>query len=1183
MVFWKTHLIFGILLLLYISRAQAQDIVLNEVMSSNALTLADEDGDYPDWIELFNRGSLAVNLNGWSLSDDPNDPGKWQFSDLSIAPASHLLVFASGKDRVSSVLEWDAVIQKGDSCRYLNVTNTVTEDWTAPEFDDHSWKNGPTGLGYGDEDDATIVPGAQCIYLRQAFNIANVSAVEKLLLHMDFDDAFVTYLNGVEIARANIGASGVRPLYNLSANEPREALMYQDGAPLMFDLQSFIGILQSGKNVLSTEVHNYGSSSSDLSIIPFLSIGYTETGLSSRQPDSILNLPISGLHTNFKIKSSGETLILSDNLLNVIDSFPSESIPNDISKGRYPDGSDDWYFFDQPTPNRPNDANGYQNFASMVETSENGGFYNAPLSVILSTSESDRTIYYTRDGSIPDQNSPIYDHPLLISETTVLRARVLHPGYLPGAVNTQTYFIDENRDLPVISLSTNPDNLWDFNTGIYATGPNAESEFPYFGANFWEDWEREAHIEFFDDGGLSEFSTGCGIKIFGGWSRGFPQKSVSLFFRSKYGVSTLEYPIFPELDIQSFEALVLRNSGNDWDFTMMRDGMMGSLLSDLDVDKQAYRPAVLFINGAYWGIQNIREKINEHFIASHHNVDPKNIDMLESDQQVIHGDNENYLQLIDYIETHNMNTDAAFNYLIQKMEITEFFDYAIAQIYFDNTDWPGNNIKYWRPKTTDGRWRWILYDTDFGFGLFAESAAWQNNTLAFALEENGPEWPNPPWSTLLLRKILENQKLKNQFINYFSDHLNVTFRSDRVLDLISETRNKISSEMPEHVKRWNHDLDNWNMNINRLNLFAQNRVAYLRQYLMQEFNLSAMNLVSVTISDSGMGTVELNGHLEIKQDFKGHYFSDIPIQLKALPNQGFRFTGWSGSYSSQSAELAFFPEDNPNITAHFEKSAGGLNSIVINEINYNSSDSFDSGDWVEFLNTGNQTIDMTGWVFKDEDDSHQFIFPQGTVLESESLLVILKDETSFRSKFPDVKNYVSGMNFGLSGAGELVRLYNAQMEQIDSLVYDDKTPWPEDADGNGASLELINPFKENSLPGNWAASAGHGSPGKRNSVYTNIKENQKTELAHGLFLEQNYPNPFNPTTVISYQLPVASYVNLVIFNGLGQKVRILVEEKQKAGTHLVTFNADGLASGIYFCTLSFGNNKLLIKKMILMH
>jgi len=351
---------------------------------------------------------------------------------------------------------------------------------------------------------------------------------------------------------------------------------------------------------------------------------------------------------------------------------------------------------------------------------------------------------------------------------------------------------------------------------------------------------------------------------------------------------------------------------------------------------------------------------------------------------------------------------------------------------------------------------------------------------------------------------------------------------------------------------------------------------------MQEFDLSAMNLVTITFSDSGMGTVELNGHLNINQDFIGHYFPDIQIQLKALPKPGYSFAGWSGSYSSQSEELAFFPHDNINITPHFEKSEHSLNTIVINEINYNSSDSFESGDWLEFLNTSNQAIDMSGWAFKDEDNSHQFIFPQGTVLDSESLLVLTNDETNFRSMFSDVQNYISGMDFGLSGAGELVRLYNVDMEIIDSLIYDDKNPWPEQADGNGASLELINPFKDNTVPENWAASAGLGSPGRTNSVYTNLQDEPISGMANGFALEQNYPNPFNPKTIIYYQLPIVSSVRLTVYNNLGQIIRILVNSKQQPGSYSVHFDSGDLASGVYFYIISFGKMKTIIKKMILL-
>ncbi|MCK5505184.1 MAG: CotH kinase family protein, partial [Thermodesulfovibrionia bacterium] len=525
----------------------------------------------------------------------------------------------------------------------------------------------------------------------------------------------------------------------------------------------------------------------------------------SRGTEPFLNLPLSTLHTNFKIKSSGEEILLSTNNGQEADRFPADSIPGDISKGRYPDGSSEWYFFNGPTPGEPNSSNGYRNFSPGVSASMSSGFYTGPIAVDLIPDEASCPVYFTLDGSIPDLSSSKYTQPLLVTSSTVLRARAIEDVAMPGKVLTQTYLINENSRLPVISMSTDPENLWDNEDGIYIMGDNAEQNNPYFGANFWEDWEKAAHIEFFEDDGSPAFSTACGIKIFGGWSRAFPQKSFSIFFRGNYGLSELEYPVFPQLDVQNFEALILRNSGNDWLNTNMRDGMMQSLLSNTDIDKQAFRPVVLFLNGQYWGIYNLREKVNEHFISSHHGVDVNNIDMLEGQHDVLHGDNEHYINILDFINNNDMTSEESYSFIQQNIDLKEYFDYVVAQIYFDNTDWPGNNIKYWRPKTPDGKWRWILFDTDFGFGLY-DHEGFKHNTLEFALDDAGPEWPNPPWSTLLLRKILKNKKLKQQCINYFADHLNTTFGKERVERTINILKANMEIEMEKHLERWQGDL-----------------------------------------------------------------------------------------------------------------------------------------------------------------------------------------------------------------------------------------------------------------------------------------------------------------------------------------------------------------------------------------
>ncbi|HEX9970460.1 MAG TPA: CotH kinase family protein, partial [bacterium] len=363
--------------------------------------------------------------------------------------------------------------------------------------------------------------------------------------------------------------------------------------------------------------------------------------------------------------------------------------------------------------------------------------------------------------------------PIPIIITTVVRAREILSNSLPGKISTHTYFINEKITLPVVSLTTNPPNLWDPDSGIYVLGKNYDPNPPNLSANFWQDWERPVHVEFFEPDGNLCFSLDAGIKIFGGWSQAYPQKSVAIYARSRYGASDIDYQIFPDKPITKFEAIVLRNSGSDCLKTKLRDPMMQSLISESDLDIQAYRPAVVFLNGDYWGIHNIREKVNEYYLEANRGIDPDNIDLLEGNGSVIEGDRTHYQAMLDYIASHNMQLRETLDSIRTMMDVENFLDYEIAQIYYDNTDWPGSNIKFWRPRTADGRWKWIVFDTDFGFGLH-NSEAYKNNTIALATEPNGPNWSNPPWSTFLLRKLLENPVFKNDFINRFADHMNVT-------------------------------------------------------------------------------------------------------------------------------------------------------------------------------------------------------------------------------------------------------------------------------------------------------------------------------------------------------------------------------------------------------------------------
>jgi len=258
-------------------------------------------------------------------------------------------------------------------------------------------------------------------------------------------------------------------------------------------------------------------------------------------------------------------------------------------------------------------------------------------------------------------------------------------------------------------------------------------------------------------------------------------------------------------------------------------------------------------------------------------------------------------------------------------------------------------------------------------------------------------------------------------------------------------------------------------------------------YYINKFELSGLAPVNLMISDSTMGTIKLNSLTINNSKWKGNYFLDVPIKIIAQPKFGYRFVKWKGSISSDQNTLTVTLNDTLNLNAVFKAGTDAvLPKIVINEINYNSASSFDTEDWIELYNNNGSSVDISDWIFKDSDDGHIFTIPDGTILNTDSYLVLCIDTTLFKPLFPDVNNFIGNVGFGLSGSGELVRLYDNQMTLIDSLIYYDSTPWPTEADGNGASLSLENPNLDNSIAENWAASVGHGTPGRVNDIYTTI-------------------------------------------------------------------------------------------------
>lgn len=895
-------------------------IFISEASSSNA-AFEDEDGDSPDWFELHNSTSAAIDLTGWSITDDILEPAKWVFPTTSIGPGAYLQVWASDKDKDNSAVGiYKTLVNRGDNFRYLLPQSTPSSEWTSLDFDDSSWQQGPSGFGYSDRDDATEVPtGTPSVYTRIIFTIDDLALISNLILDIDFDDGFIAHINGVEVARSNMLEEV--PSFDSPAISDREATIYQNGSPLRFEIDEFRDLLNSGDNILSIQVHNISTSSSDLSLIPYLSALYLGTTNDGQSPPDILSLKNSSLHTNFKLSSKGESLVLFDSAGNQVDQLEVTGLITDKSIGRSKqDGS--LVYYEAPSPGIENSGEEFFGITSSeIVFSHNGGQFNGQ-SISLSGANPGEQIRYTLDASVPNAQSPLYSSAISIDRDTVVRARVFQNDYIPSRTASRTYITSNTHDLPLVTLVTEPNNLFDEDEGIYVYGPeeNYEDTLPFFGANFWQDWERDVHFSFYEPTGELGVALDAGVKIFGAWSRANDQRSFSIFARGRYGSSKLEYPLFPSLNYDSFESIVLRNAGNDWTSSNMRDVMATSLMDGSGLETQAYRPAVVYLNGDYWGFYNIREKVNEHFLDDKIDVDKSEINMLVTNGEVVEGSNDSYNELIDFIRGNSLTIQDNFDYVADQIDIENLITYMVAQIYFDNWDWPGNNIKFWNSPST--KWRWILYDTDFAFGAWNDQAH-QKDTLSFALEENGPGWPNPPWSTLLFRKLVENSQFQNQFINQFADEFNGRFQADKVKLHIEAIANTMDPEMERHFQRWGDGktMSDWQWQVEQLKSFGDNRVPTLRYHIRNYFGIQGIYELSVGINNISAGSVQLNSLRLTDASWQGVYFNDIPVSLTAVPKEGYVFSRWQGDIDDNRAEIELNRSTNTSIEAVFVPTA----------------------------------------------------------------------------------------------------------------------------------------------------------------------------------------------------------------------------------------------------------------------
>ena len=538
------------------------------------------------------------------------------------------------------------------------------------------------------------------------------------------------------------------------------------------------------------------------------------------------------------------------------------------------------------------------------------GFYTKPFTITL---PDNKPLNCETDGAPPTKESPSYKE-LRIETTTTIRCTDYSANTTTETI--RTYIFEKKPTIPTILITTDPNSLFNPDTGIYMEGPNAEEKNPHYGANYWLDKEIPIFVELIETNATTPaFAKFAGLKIFGNFSRAHPKKSVAIHFRKKYGDNRLIYPLFPEFpNLTRFKSFILRNNGSNPDKDYIRDRLASSISEGLGVDYQRGRFVLVYYNGVYFGIHDMREKATEYYFETHYGIDPNNINLLKADNSVSAGSPKNYTSLMQWIEKNNLENDSNYTYLATQIDIENYINYMQIELFSNNRDWPGNNQKKWSQVTPQTPWKWFLYDMDYGFDGGNAKTIPTDNVFEFATTENGDTWTNRPIYTFLFRNLLKNKEFKAAFINRMATLLHMNFESSHILSQIENMMKEIKTEIPRDQKRWSRDTKKMNENLNQIKSFAQNRQKIIQQQLKDYFKLN--DYAPITFSVSGEGSIFVHNLPLSNHPITINFFKDFPVSITAIPKSGHKWSNWSDGVKSEKRIL--YPGKDKEIKAIFK-------------------------------------------------------------------------------------------------------------------------------------------------------------------------------------------------------------------------------------------------------------------------
>lgn len=749
-------------------------LMITEYMIDNRSVLYDEDGDFVDWVEFYNDSDEPFSFSQLYFTDDQTNLRKWAFPDIVIEPRSYLVIYASGKDKVTENVHTNFRLSEFEtlvvSTRYGEILVEVTLD---PLLEDIS----------------RGIKGDEWLY---------------------FSEPTPGEENSTHGFMEELRPSGKVWDVTISEVMARNESFLSDAHGNYYD---WIELKNNTDQDINLKGYTLGKGSGQETKYVFPDYVLPARGFVVLFADAEVDLGGTSNYVPFSISSSGESLYLCDVDCNEPQVFETGFLGKNMSSGLNENG--ERVFFEIPTPGETNSTVYVTRYTAPVEFSLSGGEIPSGQLLIL-TAEEGAEIYFTLDGSEPTPLDTLYQNPILLDSSKTIRAIAMVDGQLPSPVATQTFIVGIEHDLPIIALSTDPWRLFG-SVGIYSNP-------------FW-DAEQPVHVEFYETDGLA-LSFDAGIEIAGNFSQAMPQKSFTIHLRDRYGTEEINYPLFEGNEVTSFKHFMLHTSGQDQNMTKIKDAFIHRVVSDvLNVDVMDSRPCVVYINGEYWGLYTIREKVNEDYLASHYGVDPNQVDILVWNGTAKTGSNEDYMALIDYVKTHDLQNQDYYEYVASQIDIDNYMDWLIIQSYFGNTDL--GNVEFWRDQN-GGKWRWVLYDMDWA--LFHGTYKWNNlSEQIFNPDGMGAgRWID----TTLQVNLLRNDQFREEFIRRYALYINTYFNPTRLLPIYDAMIAEIESEMPRQFERWPHIWGPWELHVGWVRQSIIEKPEIEKQHLQAFFGLS---------------------------------------------------------------------------------------------------------------------------------------------------------------------------------------------------------------------------------------------------------------------------------------------------------------------------------------------------------